>query len=93
MNISSTDVNSGLTDHTAIKVYYLKSSYDGTLTANDVKGLSEATGDDNFDVTWKGSMTSKTSYFVYAVAEDVAGNLSAVTKMTIITDDVDGHPY
>ncbi len=87
VNIKSTDVNSGLADHTAIKVYYLKSTYDGTLTANDVKGLSEATGDDDFDKTWKGGMESKTSYFIYAVAEDVAGNLSGVSKLETKTDD------
>jgi methionine-rich copper-binding protein CopC len=88
LNIKATDVNSGLTDHTAIKVYYLKTAVDGALSAADVKGLTEGTGDEDFDLTYKGNMASKTSYYVYAVAEDVAGNLSAVSKLTVITDDV-----
>jgi methionine-rich copper-binding protein CopC len=91
LNIAAADVNSGLTDHTAIKVHYLKSPTDLNPTGAEVKGLAQATkdltGNDNFDVTYKGGMASKTTYYVYAVAEDVAGNLSAVTKFPVITDD------
>jgi hypothetical protein len=88
VKITATDVNSGLPDHTAIKTYYLKSTYAGPLTANDVKGLAEATDDHDFEKTWEGGMDSKTKYYIYAVAEDVAGNLSAVSQKEVMTDDV-----
>lgn len=93
LNVAVTDVNSAETDHTAIKVYYLKSTEDATLSASDVKALAQdtksLTTNGNFDVNYKGNMASKTTYYVYVVSEDVAGNLSAVTKKAITTDDVE----
>ncbi len=93
LNVAVADANSGVTDHTAIKVYYLKSTENATLSGSDVKALAQdtksLTTNGNFDVTYKGNMASKTTYYVYVVSEDVAGNLSAVTKTAVTTDDVE----
>gem|GEM_PF-6634436 len=92
LNIAASDVNSELVDQTQLKVYYLKLADNQSLEPVAVKGLAEATktlsNDGDFDVTYTGGMTSETSYFIFAVAEDVAGNLSDVAVKEVITDDV-----
>jgi len=82
------------TDNTVLsKVYYLIEAGDAN-TATPAVSVIKASGSKDITgaaqtVTNKFTgLTSETSYVVFAVAEDKAGNESAVSKVVFITDDV-----
>ncbi len=82
---------SDLSEGDAVKLYYFwTSDLTTTLTAAQVKGIGTAVdvADAPAALVFNTNMVNETEYKVLAVAEDAAGNLSAVTDFTYTTDDV-----